>query len=199
MLASTPHQHAESVMDTTTTRITFERFAQLPENEGITYELDEGELLTEPCPPLRHNLVRQRISWRLADFVEAHELGLVVGKMDFRLAEDTVRHPDVAFIDAERARSLDLDRSPAECAPTLAVEVVSPHNRANDMARKTHQYLRAGCRAVWVVYPSLRMIEIHTAKGVHQINEPEMLQDESLLPGLSLSLSHIFDISTSGK
>jgi Uma2 family endonuclease len=180
-------------MGTTTSRLSFAEYVNLPETEGVTYELDEGELLMEPSPALRHNLVRQRIAMRLMDFVEKHGLGMVVEEMDFRLQSDTVRNPDVAFIDAAHAKLLDIDRSPVEGAPALAVEVVSPHNRAEDMARKIHQYLAAGCRTVWIVYPSLRMIEIHANQDVRQVREPEHLQDSSLLPGFALELNYIFD------
>jgi Uma2 family endonuclease len=184
---------AAQVMATTTTRLSFAEYAELPENDGVVYELDEGELLMEPSPALRHNLVRQRIAMRLMEFVEKHGLGLVIEEMDFRLGEDTVRNPDVALIDLEHSKKLDLDRSPVEGAPALAVEVISPHNRADDMARKIHQYLDAGSLTVWVVYPSLRMVEVHTKAAVRQVREPETLQAENLLRGFSLTLSYIFD------
>jgi hypothetical protein len=70
--------------------------------------------------------------------------------MDFRLSDNTVRNPDVAFIEAAQANA-------------LAIE---------DMARKVHQYLQAGCLLVWIAYPALRMIESHSKQGVHQIREP---------------------------
>lgn len=176
-----------------TTRLSFAEFVTLPESEGIHYELDEGELLMEASPTLRHNLVRQRIATRLREFAEAHELGLVVEEMDFRLGEQTVRNPDVAFIEAAHAKIIDEDRSPVDGAPVLAVEVVSPSNRADDMARKTHQYLHAGCQVVWVVYPSLRMIEVHSKDAVRQVREPEALEERDLLREFSLSLPYIFD------
>src|SRR5271169_2182994 len=101
-------------MGTTTTRLSFEEYASLPEREGTSYELDEGELLMEPSPALRHNLIRQRIAMRMMEFAEERGLGLVIEEMDFRLSESTVRNPDVAFIAAERAESIDLDRSPVD-------------------------------------------------------------------------------------
>jgi Uma2 family endonuclease len=183
----------------TTTRLSFAEFVALPESEGVVYELDEGELRMEASPTLRHNLIRYRIARLLTDFVEGRGLGLVVEEMDFRLSEDTVRNPDVSFIEAAHANALDQDRSPIEGAPTLAVEVISPSNRAEDMARKVHQYLQAGSRTVWVVYPSLRMIEVHSQSGLRQVREPEALKDESSLPGFSLSLSYIFDVRKAGK
>jgi Uma2 family endonuclease len=177
------------------TKLTFEEFQKLPEREGAIYELDEGELLMEPSPAIRHNLVRQRIALKLMQFVESNHLGIVLEEMDFRLSPDTVRNPDVAFVSSYHVGKLDLDRSPADGAPVLAVEVISPSNTAQDMAKKTRQYLQAGSRCVWIVYPSLRLVEIHSSSGMRQVREPELLQAEDLLPGFSLSLSYIFDVS----
>jgi hypothetical protein len=112
----------------TKTKFTFQEFQKLPEREGAIYELDEGELLVEPSPALRHNLVRQRIAMKLMQFVESRSLGIVIEEMDFRLSPDTVRNPDVAFITREHLQSIDLDRSPVDGAPALAVEVISPSN-----------------------------------------------------------------------
>jgi Uma2 family endonuclease len=177
----------------TTTKLTFEEFQRLPEREGAIYELDEGELLMEPSPAVRHNLIRQRIAFKLMQFVDSKHLGIVLEEMDFRLTSDTVRNPDVAFVTAEHVRTIDLDRSPVEGAPALAVEVVSPGNSAQDMAKKTQQYLRAGCRSVWIVYPSLRQVEIHSASGIRQVREPGNLSDAELLSGFSISISYALD------
>jgi Uma2 family endonuclease len=177
----------------TTTKLTFQDWQRLPEREGTIYELDEGELLMEPSPALRHNLIRQRIATRLREYVESGRLGLVVEEMDFRLGPDTVRNPDVAFMTQEHLSQTDIDRSPVEGAPVLAVEVVSPTNRAEDMVKKTRQYLEAGARSVWIVYPKVRLSEIHSTKNVRTVQEPETLRDDALLPNLSMSLPYIFD------
>ena len=177
----------------TTTRLTFEEFLKLPEREGTIYELDEGELLMEASPAARHNLARQRIAMKLMLFVESKNLGMVLEEMDFRLAPDTVRNPDVAFVNSEHVKNIDLDRSPIDGAPALAVEVVSPSNSAQDIMKKTQQYLQAGCRLVWIVYPTLRLVEIHSQSGSRQIREPEPLKAEDLLPGFLLSLTYVFD------
>lgn len=177
----------------TTTKLTFEEFQNLPEREGTHYELDEGELLMEPSPAARHNLIRQNIAMELIHFTKSKQLGIVLEEMDFRLAPDTVRNPDVAFVTADHLKKIDLDRSPIDGAPALAVEVISPSNTAQDTVKKIQQYLRAGCKAVWIVYPTLRLVEIHSAAGVLQMREPESLKEESLLPGFSLSLRYVFE------
>ncbi len=177
----------------TTTKLTFEDYEKLPEREGPPYELDEGELLMEASPALRHNLIRQRIAMKLMEFVDSRNLGAVAEETDFRLGPDTVRNPDIAFIASDHLEKIDLDHSPIEGAPALAVEVISPTNRAEDTVKKIHQYLKAGSAAVWVIYPSLRLAEVYSATGVRVIREPQVLEEPNLLPGFSLSLPYVLD------
>lgn len=177
----------------TTTRLTFHEFEQLPELEGVRYELDEGELLMEPSPTFRHNLIRDRLARVLFEFVKAQGLGTVTVEMDFRLGTATVRNPDVAYVTLDHLRTIDLDRSPVDGAPALAIEVVSPSNLAQDMLKKVGQYLEAGTRVVWVIYPALRLVEIHTADGVRQIKEPNSLSEEKLFGArFSIPLQTLF-------
>jgi Uma2 family endonuclease len=180
--------------------LTFEEFERLPEEEGIRYELDEGMLLMEPSPVYRHNLIRQEIFIRLKEFVKSHHLGSVIEEMDFRLGPNTVRNPDVAFVNNEHLKKIDLDRTPVEGAPALAIEVISPGNLAQDTAKKVHQYLSAGCQAVWLVYPSLQLVEIHSsAQGgrLREVREPDLLEESNLFGGAKfvLSLTEIFHVS----
>jgi Uma2 family endonuclease len=178
-----------------TTKLSFEDFLQLPEEPGKRYELDRGELVAEPSPTFLHNTIRMRIARHLQDFVRAHRLGFVTVENDFRLAIDVVRNPDVAFVDSERLSQMDIDRSPVEGAPNLAIEVVSPGNSAQDMLAKVHQYLDAGCLAVWVFYPSLKVVEIHDKKGTREVAAPAPLEDTTVFPGRSyaLPLGPVFD------
>jgi Uma2 family endonuclease len=73
--------------------------------------------------------------------------------------------------------------------------VISPSNLAQDTAKKVRQYLAAGCHAVWLVYPALRLVEIHNAAGARRITEPEPLQESKIFSGFkfSLSLTALFD------
>lgn len=176
-------------MATTTTRMSFEEFLKLPEREGPIYELDEGELLREASPTYSHNLIRKRIARRLDQFVEANALGDVAEEIDFRLGPDTVRNPDVAFVTVEHLRTIDLDRTPVEGAPALAIEVVSPTNSAQDICKKALQYLAAGSRAVWLVYPALRLVQIYDSTGVRTVVAPDCPRDQTVFPSLTFSLS----------
>lgn len=179
----------------TVTKLTFEEYVKLQDEaeETVRYELDEGELLLTPSPAPYHDIVCNRLRRALTNFVEEKLLGLIFGEIDFRLSANTVRKPDIAFVTQNHLQRIDLDRSPIQGAPGLAVEVISPTNTAQDIAKKTRQYLASGCRSVWIVYPILHMIEVHSNAGIRKIEEPQSLEDDALLPGFRLSLSGLFD------
>ncbi len=178
-----------------TTKLSFEEFLQIPEEPGKRFELDEGELVVEASPTFRHNVIRNRIGILLKQFVLAHGLGAIALENDFRLAAKVIRNPDVAFINMELLRSMDVDRSPIDGVPTLAVEVVSSSNSAADMIKKVHQYLDAGCKAVWVFHPNLKLAEIHDVDGIREVAAPASIVEERLFgrQRFSLALAYVFD------
>lgn len=149
----------------------------------------------EPSPTFRHNMIRDRIARVLREFVVANRLGNVTIESDFRLDAAVVRNPDVAFVSAKKLKDFDIDTSPIEGVPDLAVEVVSPSNSAQDMLTKVHQYLAVGSQAVWVFYPNLRVVEIHDKQGTREIAASAVLEEHTVFHGLifKLSLSDVFD------
>lgn len=179
----------------TTTRLTFEEFLQLPDEPGKRFELHRGELVEEPSPGLRHNAICLRIARRLHDFVHAHRLGHITTGNDFRLGLDIVLRPDVAFISSESLSRIDVDLSPIEGVPNLTIEVVSPSNSAEKMLTKIHEYLNAGCQAVWVFYPKQKIVELHEANAIRKVAAPALLEEEKLFAGYkySLPLAPVFD------
>jgi Uma2 family endonuclease len=179
------------------TKISFEEFQRLQATSTETerYELDEGELIVTPSPAPRHSIVSFRLRRALTDFVQTHRLGVVIGETDFRLAARTVRAPDIAYITRDQMRGVDFDRAPIPGAPSLAIEVISPSNLAQDTRKKVRQYITAGSQAVWLVYPELRIVEIHDAAGIRDLTESEPISEERLFPGhtFHLSLTALFD------
>ena len=177
----------------TKTGLTIEQFDQLPDIEGILYELNEGEIVTMTTPMPRHNLVRDNVARLLGNFVEARKLGRVFVENGYQLSRDTVRIPDVSFVPSDKMRDLDLDKR-IQRAPALAVEVVSPTDLAQDLKHKVKQYLAAGAKAVWVFYPKTREVEVFRSNGESYVRgEHETLEDPDILPGFSLDLKSVFE------
>jgi len=176
--------------------MSFEQYAALEEPVGERWELSHGELIVTPSATLRHNEIRDRVNVLLRTFPEIRKLGVVCSELDTRLAEDTVRRPDVMFFRAGKLDSIDLDRVPIPVAPDLAIEIVSQNDRADDLMQKVSDYLLAGVQAVWLMYPKTglayryspakREPEVYYAATGDTFTEPD------LLPGFSMLLSGIF-------
>jgi hypothetical protein len=58
-------------------------FRSFRNREGTRYELDEGELVTEPSPTFLHNRIRDRVAMRLSESVKVHRRGEVIVEIDF--------------------------------------------------------------------------------------------------------------------
>lgn len=151
-----------------------------------------------PSPTFWLNRVRDRIAQRLQHLVQSHGLGVIIAEINFRLGSEIVRNPDAAFVTVEQLKSFDVYRSPIEGAPALAIEVISPGNSApeisiEDMFIKVHQYLDAGCKAVWVFYPMANAMVVHDAQGTREVKG--LFHEDKLFAEviLSLSLPEIFD------
>jgi hypothetical protein len=46
------------------------------------------------------------------------------------------------------------------------VEVFSPANSAHAIRKKISQYQAAGVQVVWVVYPTMQLVEVHRSGGI---------------------------------
>jgi Uma2 family endonuclease len=78
-------------------------------------------------------------------------------------------------------------------APDLAIEIASVSDTPDDLARKAQQYLAAGARAVWVLYPEARLAYLYRPGGHIEVREDtQMLDNPELLPGFSVALAEIF-------
>jgi Uma2 family endonuclease len=177
----------------TKTLLTIEQFDQLPVRDDVIHELDEGELITMARPQPRHNLVRENLAYHLMGVVRTKKLGAILLETEFQLSEDTVRIPDIAFIMADRMREVDLDQR-IQGSPTLAIEVVSPSDLAEDLAGKVDQYIEAGAQAVWVVYIRAREVHIFRTRGVTVLRGADaVLDDPEILPGFSLPLAALLE------
>ena len=88
-----------------------------------------------------------------------------------------------------------------EICRTLAggshTQIISESNSAWDVATKVVDYLKAGVRQVWVVYPELRQVYIHPdLHSARILTAPAELDGDDLIPGLRLALSELFEDGT---
>jgi Uma2 family endonuclease len=175
--------------------LTAEDLLTLPDDDK-RYELVRGELVCMAATGGRHGIIASRLDYRLRAFVEAHDLGEVcAAETGFRLAQnpDTVRAPDVSFIARERLPAAGAPEGYWPFAPDLAVEVVSPSDRSDDVLAKVQEYLRAGTRLVWVFHPRTRTVMVYRINGeVQLLRAQDELSGEDLLPGFHCQVDELF-------
>ncbi len=85
-------------------------------------------------------------------------------------------------------------------APDLAVEVLSPDDRASQITRKVSEWLTAGSRQVWVVSPKLRNITVYRSlTDVEALTEQDHLDGGEVVPGFRMDVAEIFRDSGSSS
>jgi Uma2 family endonuclease len=79
-------------------------------------------------------------------------------------------------------------------APDLAVIVVSPHDRFDDVEADVHAMLDNGTRHVWIVRPRVRMVTVHDApRQVTVVGASETLSAADVLPAFYLPVANLFE------
>jgi len=177
----------------TKTLLSLEEFERLPDN-GMRHELNKGDLVEMPPPGFDHTRLAKKIARILEQFAEPKGLGEVFVEAGFQLSIDppTYRQPDVCFLTASRLNKA-WEGKYLQGAPELAIEIVSPGNSAADLEEKVEQYLGAGGRAVWVVYPKLRRVHVHRPDGtITALTGHQQLTGDDILPGLSIPVANLF-------
>jgi Uma2 family endonuclease len=167
----------------------FWELAQLPEHSGKRLELVNGEIREKVPAGGEHGEIAFDLGLLVGSYVKQHHLGRVTAAETGYILHtdaDTVRAPDVGFVRLERAPEPFAEIF-IPLAPDLAIEVVSPGDKAHEIEEKVLDYLSYGVRAVWIVYPSSRTLVIHTIDGMK-----DMLEGSDILPGFKIAVNEIF-------
>ena len=166
----------------TKTLMTVEEFAQMTVPETEDYELVDGELVALSSGTPLHAKIRQNVEWLLRNYFAGKQLGLLLGEVDCRVSNNTVRRPDVSIFLGTRLREIDSAAIPIPFAPDIAVEVLSPSEKAIDVHRKVRDYLEAGSKEVWILDHENGEIFLHTAGQIRLLPAADTLET-TLLPG----------------
>ena len=131
-----------------TTGLTWEDVCNDPALRDLPYkiELDEhGQIRMSPTR-IDHGRIQSRITRLLWQHAPAGSD--VITECAIRTAAGT-RVADVAWVSAERLERIQ-GRAEAVVAPELCVEILSPGNTEDEMARKRQLYFDAGAAEVWI-------------------------------------------------
>ncbi len=152
-------------------------------DDGVERELIRGELREKPRT--RRNRKHSRATTRVARFLDdwldtqPEPRGEVVsGEAGFALSRDPDSGVgiDVAYVSAD-----------------LAVEILSPSDRQEEIDHKMALYLESGVGLVWVLNPRHRTVIVHRP-GAEPVlfNASQELTAEPILPGFRVAVADLF-------
>jgi len=161
----------------------------------VPVELVRGEIVEMPRPTVAHGIVCKNAVVLLDRWAELNEPAVVVCNDAGVITErgpDTVRGPDVFLYRQPPTGSLIDENGYLLRGPILAVEVLSPSDRWQDVITKIDEYFSAGTQEVWIVDPDLRQVQQHrtvpppvTCRGADIVITP-------LLAGFSVTADAFF-------
>ena len=137
------------VMTTAPRPFTADDLAGMPD-DGYKREIIGGCLIVTPSPNTRHQIASRELLLALQRG-EPPDLLVLTAPLDWHFSSADVLEPDVMVM---RRVDVDPGRTPGpEAMPLLVVEILSPSNRAFDLALKRETYQNYRVPAYWVVDP----------------------------------------------
>jgi Uma2 family endonuclease len=167
------------------------------------YELIDGiPLLMTPAPSWQHQAISRQLTYQLVAFLQGKRCQVFHAPFDVRIPyqgetdEDTsnVFQPDLVVI----CDPSKLSGSGYFGAPTLIIEILSPHTAKTDRILKFNKYEQAGVQEYWIVEPETKIVTRFIIQENQKYGRPEYFTEEdkiegSVLPGLIIDLSTVFN------
>jgi Uma2 family endonuclease len=172
---------------------TEEQLLALPD-VGHKIELVDGRLTMAPAG-FEHGNIGAFMVAKIELYARQHKLGLAFdSSTGFWMKSGNLRSPDASFVSAARLKGLTrLPTGFFQGSPDLAVEILSPSDRAGAMHERLLDYFETDTRLAWVINPAERSVLIyHGPTPDRLLNLSQSLDGEQIIPGFSLPLAEIF-------
>jgi Uma2 family endonuclease len=151
------------------------------------YEIIDGDRVRKP--PM--SVFAVWMAFRLAKLLDNFHLPAPINRD---------RRPDVAFVSYERwgkDRPMPATDDAWDVIPNLAIEVVSPTNRVEELEQKIAEYFRAGVQLVWVVHPTRSKVHVYQSPTqITVLSKNDVLDGGMVVPGFRLVLAELFTAAT---
>lgn len=180
--------------------ITAEEFARMHFDQPV--ELVRGEIvylygedgMTRPSQG--HGWICFEIARLLGNWAESTRAGRITtndGWITTSRDPATIRGADVAYFRMERLPEGKLPLSPGNIVPDLCVEVLSPHDRWQEVHEKIAEYLACGVQEVRIANPERRTIEVFFPEEAPTLYRETDTLSSRLLPSFSSPVAACFE------
>jgi Uma2 family endonuclease len=193
MSASILERHA--VAEENGEELTPEKLLEMP--NGSRYELVDGKL-KEHAMGAESSLVATNAVCLLRNHAHGRKLGRCFGSdcgyQAFPHKPGLLRYPDGSFIARGRLPDEKVPKGHIQIAPDLGLEAVSPHDAGEEIEARRIDFMKAGTRLFWVLYPESRTVHVFRHDGTTAVlTENDELRGDDVLPEFACRVSELFE------
>jgi Uma2 family endonuclease len=168
-------------------------------DDGLRYEIIEGELFVSRVPGIDHQEVCSLCAAPLTLWNQQTRLGDVLPGVGVLFSPTDAVIPDVVWVSRARRAAIERADRHLHGAPELIVEVLSrgAANEWRDREAKLSLYARYGVEEYWIVDWRAQSVAIYRRSEAglqlaHTLGRGDTLTSP-LLPGFALPLADLFD------
>lgn len=151
----------------------------------------------QPPTGAQHGLVCANMVYELKRYLLEHPIGVCFGAgTGFMVPTAPPRMVvlDAAIVRKENMPEDGLGADAFPGAPDLAVLVIAPTDKFDEVEADIHDLMNAGTSHVWILRPRVRMVTVHRSHNdIAIMGATETLTAEDVLPGFHLPVSRLFD------
>ena len=169
------------------------------DNERLFIEKSgAGELIIMSPNRTRTGRTQARFLYRVANWAEQDGRGDVYDATSLiKLPNGSMYVPDLSWILKSRWNSLtkeEQNRNAAPICPDFVVEIRSPRDRMKRLKAKMQEYIDNGARLGWLLDTIRNKAYIYRpGEPVQEIDKPEILTGDPVLPGFRFDFREILD------
>ena len=186
-------------MSTVSSGITNAEFLAMPD-DGVERELIRGVVREREMTQRNryHAATESRIVRSIGQWIDENpecSLDVLSGEAGSILSRepDTTVGIDIAVFTLATLHDQSNETSMVDGVPVLAVEILSPSDRHEDVHEKIAEYLRVGVSLVWEVDPDFMTVRVHRpGADPTMVNRSQVLLGENVLPGFEVPVKDLF-------
>lgn len=156
----------------------------------------QGELLIMPPAGWETSEYNAEICMQLRQWAKREGTGTTTDSSGgFILPNTAVRSPDAAWIRHDRLATLTAEQRKKflPLCPDFVLELRSPTDSLSVLQDKMQEYMENGAQLGWLIDPVRRQVFIYRPDlPVEQLEQPDSVSGEPLLPGFRLDLREIW-------
>jgi Uma2 family endonuclease len=137
------------------------RWAALPHDTGLRYEVIDGVLYMSTAPSPEHQWITNCVVGKFLTQIQYKGLGTILwAPVGLFMPGATPVQPDIMILGPTDKGLIKAKR--IATIPLLIVEILSPSNADHDLVTKRDAYARAGVPEYWILRPTEQDVLVHS-------------------------------------